>query len=398
MITVLLVDDTPEILELLKISLDSEELTCMTAPSGVQAEFILKHNNIDFIISDYEMDNGDGNYLYETNKAYKKPFAFHSGSLNTNLKNIEISKEVKTYFFDKPTDIELISKTISEHFSLQLKNQDNLYSISSYLIIKYFEVIDDVYIRIGKEKYILLSRRDFKNKSSVIRLIKEKGIQEFYINPIDFKKVYQSISTSKPLNTTIEMELEVISTYASIFIPTQEEILHIRKQLKETVSRVLNKENATLKLIKASIKADNFLLSHSILASFIASRLLTQCQLNERKRQETFFTAYFLHDLNKDSTSLIREKENLEIKESDIENFSSKQDLKLIELTRQIHEFDHPQFLKKSLESKIFIVAHLSSVIILQDIKNNLTSSLANLYKEKENFEQVLSFIQSISN
>lgn len=398
MITLLLVDDTPEILELLKISLDSDELTCITASSGVQAELILKHNNIDFIISDYEMNDGDGNYLYEVNKAYKKPFAFHSGSLNTNLKNIEISQEIKTYFFDKPTDIELILKTINEHFSLQLKNKDNLYPISSYLIIKYFEEIDDVYIRLGKEKYILLSRRDFKNKDSVTRLFKEKGIQEFYINPIDFKKVYRSISTNKPLNTMIEMELEVISTYASIFIPTKEEIQHIREHLNETVNKVLNKESTTLKLIKASIKADNFLLSHSILSSFIASRLLSQCQLNERKRQETFFTAYFLHDLNKDVTSLIEEKERIKIKESNIENFSSKQDLKLLELTRQIHEFNHPHFSQKSLESKVFIVAHLSSVLILQDVRNNLTSSLADLYKGKENFNQVLSFIQSLSN
>ena len=68
-ITVLLADDEPDILELVEEEFSFEGYKTLTATCGNDGAELVKENQIDVVISDYKMPNGDGmTILQEVNK------------------------------------------------------------------------------------------------------------------------------------------------------------------------------------------------------------------------------------------------------------------------------------------------------------------------------------------
>lgn len=103
--SVLLVDDDVAVVQMLSGYLERKGLNIFTAESGEAAIKILNFFQIDLVISDYEMENGDGAYLLShVNTLEVRPlFYFFSG------KGEEIKKiKEKLYYndaFTKPFEL-----------------------------------------------------------------------------------------------------------------------------------------------------------------------------------------------------------------------------------------------------------------------------------------------------
>ena len=109
---ILVVDDEPDILELVEEEFRYCGYETVTASCGRDAVKILDSQKIDVVVSDYKMPNGDGmSILTHVNKMDKKPiFFFVSGQADVSTEEA-ISAGVKK-FFTKPFDLDVLIKDI----------------------------------------------------------------------------------------------------------------------------------------------------------------------------------------------------------------------------------------------------------------------------------------------
>jgi DNA-binding NtrC family response regulator len=116
-IKILIVDDEPDILNLL-----TEEFKCHghyvnTATSGNEAVELLKNVSFDIIISDFRMPNGNGMVLLNfVNSMNKKPvFYFVSGQADLSAE--DCLRAGAKQFFAKPFDLNLLIFEVEKEFS-----------------------------------------------------------------------------------------------------------------------------------------------------------------------------------------------------------------------------------------------------------------------------------------
>ena len=105
---VLVVDDEPDILELLAEELEFEGFKTMQASSGNEALKILETESFDAIVSDYKMPNGNGKVVLDFVKSddYKGSPVFYFVSGQADMSFQDALKEGVNKFFYKPFDLD----------------------------------------------------------------------------------------------------------------------------------------------------------------------------------------------------------------------------------------------------------------------------------------------------
>ena len=113
-ITVLIVDDEPDILELMDEEFKYCSYKTVTAICGNDAIAILDRQKIDIVVSDYKMSNGNGMaVLSHVNKMAVKPlFFFVSGQADVSVEDAIRAGAKK--FFPKPFDLDELIKDIEK--------------------------------------------------------------------------------------------------------------------------------------------------------------------------------------------------------------------------------------------------------------------------------------------
>lgn len=112
--TVLIVDDEPEILDILRVSLEGEGFQCHLAEDGKNALEVFKQNKIQFIISDRKMPVMGGiELLIEIRKISKVPFLLFSNELRIEEDAIAI-KLGASNIIRKPIDFELLFRLLKK--------------------------------------------------------------------------------------------------------------------------------------------------------------------------------------------------------------------------------------------------------------------------------------------
>lgn len=109
---VLIVDDEPDILELMEEEFKYCGFDTLTAICGNDAVKVLADSTIDIVVSDYKMPNGNGmTVLSHVNKMNKKPyFYFVSGQADVSVEDALSAGARK--FFSKPFDLDELIKEI----------------------------------------------------------------------------------------------------------------------------------------------------------------------------------------------------------------------------------------------------------------------------------------------
>lgn len=111
-ITVLVVDDEPDILELIEDEFKYQGYDTLTACCGNDAIEVLKKNPVDVVVSDFKMPNGNGMaILTHVSTMAKKPhFFFVSGQADVSA-DAAIQAGARK-FFSKPFDLDELIKDI----------------------------------------------------------------------------------------------------------------------------------------------------------------------------------------------------------------------------------------------------------------------------------------------
>jgi DNA-binding NtrC family response regulator len=111
-LTVLIVDDEPDILELMEEEFKYCGYNTITAICGNDAIKILDAGKIDIVVSDYKMPNGNGMaVLSHVNKMSVRPiFFFVSGQADVSVEDALRAGAKK--FFSKPFDLDELIKDI----------------------------------------------------------------------------------------------------------------------------------------------------------------------------------------------------------------------------------------------------------------------------------------------
>jgi DNA-binding NtrC family response regulator len=113
---VLIVDDEPDILDLMQEEFCYCGYQTMTAVCGNDAIKILDSNHVDIIVSDYKMPNGNGMVILSyVSKMPKKPVLFFvSGQAEMSIE--DAIKAGAKNFFAKPFDLDELIKDIEQDF------------------------------------------------------------------------------------------------------------------------------------------------------------------------------------------------------------------------------------------------------------------------------------------
>ncbi|MEE3078460.1 MAG: response regulator [Bdellovibrionota bacterium] len=120
----LVVDDEPELLEILSEYFELKDFNVFTAESGNKALEFLDKEKVDFVLSDIRMPDGDGIYLVKSLRAIdeKEPVIYlYSGQIDKNslstdedLLMMGVQKLIK-----KPFATEEIEREIVNFFNIE---------------------------------------------------------------------------------------------------------------------------------------------------------------------------------------------------------------------------------------------------------------------------------------
>lgn len=126
--TILAVDDEPNMLRLLEISLRQAGYKALLASDGKAALEIIKNQHVDLIVSDFHMPNMNGLVLLEAVRQLSDSLPFiivtAQGDINTA---VEAMKLGASDYILRPFDLEILEIAISKALSLQRLQHENTY-------------------------------------------------------------------------------------------------------------------------------------------------------------------------------------------------------------------------------------------------------------------------------
>ncbi len=124
-ITVLIVDDEPDILELMEEEFIYYGYKTLTAECGNEAIKLIREKSIDVIVSDYKMPNGNGMAVLDEVQTIiedKRPeFFFVSGQADISIQDALNAGAKK--FFSKPFDLDDLINEIETELNIQAPGQ-----------------------------------------------------------------------------------------------------------------------------------------------------------------------------------------------------------------------------------------------------------------------------------
>lgn len=111
-ITVLIIDDEPDILELMEEEFRYCGYNTLTAMSGNEAVQVLQKSPVDIVVSDYKMPNGNGMVVldYVKKMSNRPDFFFVSGQADVSIE--DALKAGAKKFFTKPFDLDELIRQI----------------------------------------------------------------------------------------------------------------------------------------------------------------------------------------------------------------------------------------------------------------------------------------------
>lgn len=111
-LTVLIVDDEPDILELMEEEFKYCGYDTLTAICGNDAIKILDSNKVDIVVSDYKMPNGNGMAVLSHVSKMAKPPSFFFVSGQADVSGEVALRAGARKFFSKPFDLDELIKEI----------------------------------------------------------------------------------------------------------------------------------------------------------------------------------------------------------------------------------------------------------------------------------------------
>ncbi len=174
--SVLIIDDEPDILELLEITLSRMDLNVQCAGDMKSALGLIDKNNFDLCLTDMRLPDGDGLEIisYVQKKYMQLPVAVITahGSMETAIQALKLGA---FDFLSKPIDINLLLNLVNS--ALKLSNEDSKHS--NRIIIGESNIIENLREKIAKlarsQAPVYISGESGTGKELAARMIHEQG-------------------------------------------------------------------------------------------------------------------------------------------------------------------------------------------------------------------------------
>ncbi len=331
---ILYVEDEDIVRELVSMEIEAE-FSCeiISVNCGNEAiEYLKKNSNIDLIISDYMMPDGNGDivykYILETNP--KVPFILLSALKIEDLKEFQNFYQAHpgNGYIPKPVDsdnlIEIIKKAISHCSQEAIKNEYESEKDYSKIKLSRFsnfnKSICDVFIKLSDNKFVKIINKNDKYSESLLDKYNRK-CKYFFILKKDFNDFYNNYTNnlSELFNDTSisnqerhELEISGLSIIHEQIkeIGINQDTINTMNTLSDSCITHLKKDRALKKIISDILMNQNFVYEHCLLTSYICGGISLEMQWNTPATLQKLSFACILHDIALDSEELI-EKHDL---------------------------------------------------------------------------------------
>lgn len=376
---ILIIDDEIEIIEILSTLIESEvECEILKAESGKEAVSILdKHNDIDLILSDYNMPEGNGALVFEHNKKKGNiPFIFVSGGYLEDYNDVQNFYEAndKNAYIHKPIDFEELIKQVDQALGPKDDERNNSgYShIHLGLLSKYSYVSEEIFLKISDDKFIKIKNSGDSSTEEIKKYV-DKGNLKFYMNKTDFVGFMEraiSEQSRKLLTSPAEVsEVEICGETLEILQDsliqlglTTDQLLLINTTI-ETCLDILGSEPALKEQLKVFLKGKGYFVSHSLTAAHICFLLANKLGMGQDSIVNKLLYSALLHDITLPESELC-----------------------------QIYDIEDPVFLGLDLNSRKRIKSHAADCVAILESSDKIPGDVLTIIKEHHELPNGMGF------
>jgi response regulator RpfG family c-di-GMP phosphodiesterase len=327
-ISVLIIDDEPEILDILEILIESEfSCNIVRSSSGNEAIKNLESDaSIKLIVSDYTMGNGTGGDVFNFNKLNSNlPFLLLSGGFLQDYHDIKDFFVIndQNVFLQKPVDTEQLFNFIQ----LSIKEDevgheecmhDRFKKININHAIYFLKNNKDIFLNIGTNKFIkVINEGELHSPDEFIKY-RDKGEKYLYILNEDFKSYMKEILRNIELNVKSSDSFSdtiTIGVHGFEFVHSSLIEMGLSEAHVEFVNTVVNKcvtnlmkNNKVSMLLNSFFREKGYLVSHSLTSIYISYIICGYLDYAGEQVIEKLVYAGILHDLgliDKDLSSVL---------------------------------------------------------------------------------------------
>ncbi len=171
----LVIDDEPDIRELLEITLTRMDVDCMPAENLQQAYALLDSHKFDICLTDMRLPDGDGLSLVSYIQEYNSQLPVAVITAHGNMESAILALKSGAFdFLSKPVDLEVLRNLVRAALKLKGSDTEHVHDL-----VGHTEIIDETRKTIGKlarsQAPVYISGESGTGKELVAKMIHEQG-------------------------------------------------------------------------------------------------------------------------------------------------------------------------------------------------------------------------------
>jgi response regulator RpfG family c-di-GMP phosphodiesterase len=300
---VLLVDDCSATLDLLAIYLEAKfPLEIIKLNSGNSAiEYLKMNDDIDLIVSDFNMDDGNGADLfhYKVESHNHIPFILISSEPHDNERVVtsfksELSDIEDLYYMSKPfnkKDVTSLVKKVLDHEPVQQK----FYKVNMRKYMEYFCNIHDIYISAETGECVRIVEKSNHSALKLLTFYKQE-VEYIYLVKADYDDFCSNVSTilsdklSKDNLTSLERTFEEQNAIEFIKnslekIGIHNDISNLVEFIQEGVEKSPDELDDIIEMFDNILKFHKPDLIHNHLCNYLSYYILKETKWNSKENQ-----------------------------------------------------------------------------------------------------------------
>ncbi len=313
---IILVDDEDLIRQLCNIFLENsfEDLKILEASSGNSAIKLLKeHSDIDLVVSDFIMPDGDGGVLYRYIRSNYENLPFllvTSNDINhlAGFEKFQSGASVKELYLRKPISKQSFVKAVSSLLERSPELNESYKKIRIYNFWKFNAAECDIYVRLSSEKFVKIISAGSSYTRSDINKYADRQLEYLYIKECDFNAFSVSMASTPFLKLKCKrgecIDVETVkTTHAMIHelvlsVGLSNSVVDTAEKLSDSIVAFVKKNSAAVRdLLKKAQDAKDYIYDHSYMTSIICCEMVSQMEWNTRDIQNKLCMASLFHDL-----------------------------------------------------------------------------------------------------